>query len=216
MHTSTFASATEIAAIQIAGAIAEKGWAVTDGFIPIADVRLLADDAERRFAAGSFHAATVGSHTSAQLDTNVRRDQIFWLDADDGSLAQHRYAASMETLRTAVNQRLYLGLLDLDAHFAIYEAGAFYETHHDRPRDAAHRTLSCIVYLNEHWCYEDGGLLRLYLEEPDREPWIDIEPVGGRLVCFLSERFHHQVLPVVRRRIGLSGWFVRRHQNRRR
>lgn len=210
MLTPSLTPAAETAALQIAEAIAEQGWAVSDCFVSAADVCLLADEAERLFAAGSFHAASVGGHTSVQFEPDTRRDQILWLDPEDGSVAQRRYARAMETLRTTLNQRLYLGLLELDVHFAIYETGAFYKTHHDRPHDAAHRTVSCILYLNEQWCSDDGGQLRLYLEGQDREPWIDIAPIGGRMVCFLSERFPHEVLPVRRRRVGLSGWFVRR------
>jgi SM-20-related protein len=37
-----------------------------------------------------------------------------------------------------------------------------------------------------------------------------VAPVGGTLVAFLSERFHHEVLPARRERYSLTGWFTRR------
>lgn len=198
------------AATRIAEDIATKGWAVCENFVAAADVRLLASEAERSLSAGDFHAATTGAHRPGQLDMALRRDEILWLNPSEGNVDQQRYATAMEELRCGLNQRLYLGLLDLEVHFAIYEPGAFYTTHQDRPLNAAHRTVSCILYLNESWQTEDGGQLRLYLEGPDREPWVDIEPNAGRLVCFLSERFSHEVLAAKRRRIGISGWFNRR------
>jgi SM-20-related protein len=204
-------SPAQFAAIQIAEAIETEGWAVSDSFVSLADSRLLTAQAERQFTAGLFRSADVGPQASHRNDHEVRRDQTLWLDLDAGSVVERRYANSMEMLRTTLNQRLYLGLFDLDVHFARYEAGTFYKTHHDRPHGAAHRTVSCILYLNELWCEQDEGRLRLYLEAPDRAPWIDIDPTAGRLVCFLSDRFHHEVLPVGRTRLALSGWLSRRH-----
>jgi SM-20-related protein len=203
----TDAQRVELAAIQITEGIASQGWAVCDGFVSVADVRLLATEAEQMFAAGDFHTATTGAHRSGQPDLDVRRDEIRWLDLGEGSASQRRCASAMETLRITLNQGLFLGLLDLDVHFAIYEPGAFYKTHHDRPDTAAHRTVSCVLYLNEGWGDEDGGELRLYLEGADVAPWVDVEPYGGRLVCFLSERFSHEVLVAKRRRVSLTGWF---------
>jgi SM-20-related protein len=47
-------------------------------------------------------------------------------------------------------------------------------------------------------------LLRLH-ETDDRA--VDIEPVGGRLVCFLTPGRVHEVLPARRERLSISGWF---------
>jgi len=38
----------------------------------------------------------------------------------------------------------------------------------------------------------------------------DVPPEGGTLVCFMSERFWHEVLPARRLRLSLTGWFRRR------
>jgi 2-oxoglutarate-Fe(II)-dependent oxygenase superfamily protein len=47
-------------------------------------------------------------------------------------------------------------------------------------------------------------LLRIH-ETDDRA--VDIEPVGGRLVCFLTPGRVHEVLPARRERLSISGWF---------
>jgi SM-20-related protein len=65
-----------------------------------------------------------------------------------------------------------------------------------------------ILYLNEDWRRDDGGLLRFWPEENAEA--LDIVPVGGTLVTFLSDRFWHEVLPARRERLSLTGWFRRR------
>jgi SM-20-related protein len=62
------------------------------------------------------------------------------------------------------------------------------------------------MYLNENWALADGGALRIY----DGKRVRDVLPVAGTLVCFLSDRFEHEVLPATRERLSLSGWFRRR------
>jgi SM-20-related protein len=64
-----------------------------------------------------------------------------------------------------------------------------------------------VLYLNELWPAEQGGQLRLYLDE---ERTMEIMPRGGTLVAFLSDRFEHEVLPATRERLSLAGWFRRR------
>jgi SM-20-related protein len=51
--------------------------------------------------------------------------------------------------------------------------------------------------------------LRLYLGDPESEPFEEVLPIGGTLVCFLSDRFHHEVLPARRERLAATGWFTR-------
>jgi SM-20-related protein len=77
--------------------------------------------------------------------------------------------------------------------------------------DSSHRIVSAIAYLNPDWEVErDGGQLRLYLGEADTPPFEDVAPLGGQLVCFMSDRFPHEVLPTLRERLALTGWFTAR------
>ena len=71
----------------------------------------------------------------------------------------------------------------------------------------------CILYLNQNWLAEHGGELRLYLNHDDNlksTAFIDVLPVTGRLVIFLSDIFYHEVLPATRDRMSLTGWFLTR------
>ena len=106
-----------------------------------------------------------------------------------------------------LNRTLLLGLFSFEGHFAIYPAGAAYRRHRDRFRDDDARVLSCILYLNDGWSARDGGTLRIHLDGGGQ---YDVLPIGGTLVCFLSERFEHEVLPGKRERLALTGWFRQR------
>ncbi|MFT4570656.1 MAG: SM-20-related protein [Hyphomicrobiaceae bacterium] len=198
-------------ATQIAETLDKHGWAVFDDFITPADTVLLAAEAELALVNGNFHAAGIGRGDSFRIDENERRDHVLWLEPNSGTQPQRRFAANMELLRTAINERLFLGLFELETHFSAYHDGDFYKTHIDRFSDTDERTISFIVYLNPNWLDGDGGVLRLYMEEADHQPWVDIEPKGSRIVCFLAEQFAHEVLPVSRRRLGLTGWLSKRH-----
>ncbi len=39
---------------------------------------------------------------------------------------------------------------------------------------------------------------------------VDVEPLGGRLVCFLTAGREHEVLPAQRERFSISGWYRER------
>jgi SM-20-related protein len=107
-------------------------------------------------------------------------------------------------LRARLNESAYLGLLDLEIHYAWYPPGAAYARHVDRPRGRAARRVSLALYLNEHRSPADGGALRIQADDGRLR---DIEPLGGRLVLFLSEAREHEVLPTHLPRLALTGWF---------
>ncbi len=82
------------------------------------------------------------------------------------------------------------------------------------------RKLTAILYLNPDWTRGDGGELRLYLQPPpplpssketsdgnnhnnkekqeehvgEKSVFVDLSPVGGRLVLFYSDEVPHEVL----------------------
>jgi SM-20-related protein len=111
----------------------------------------------------------------------------------------------LNSLRIFLNRENYLGLNDLELHAAIYPENSFYKKHRDNFKNSNQRIVSVILYLNIDWNSNDGGQLRLYLPKKS----IDIEPIGGRLVVFLSEDFPHEVLTTHQERYSLTGWFRR-------
>ncbi len=196
---------------RIARELAEAGWSVCAEFLPREQIAALAGELRGRFADGEFHAAGIGGGTQHRLLPEIRSDRIHWLDETAQTTAQAPYFAALEALRLAINRELFLGLFDFEGHMAIYPPGSFYRKHLDQFQDVAQRKVSAILYLNDGWQAEDGGQLRIYLEESADSDSIDVLPRGGTLVCFLSERFYHEVLPATRERLSVTGWFrVRR------
>lgn len=148
--------------------------------------------------------AGIGRNQDHHLSDAVRTDRTAWLGPDDP--AEAAYLHWMEELRLGLNQRLFLGLFDYEAHFAVYQPGAFYRRHLDAFQGSRNRVVTTVCYLNGHWGPEDGGELMIYPPRGDR-PLESVLPTPGTLVVFLSDRFPHEVLPARRQRHSIAGWF---------
>ena len=186
--------------------IAQQGYAVVEHFLAPEVIKDLAIQARSLQGAGAMHKAKTGLNTPTQAAT-IRGDFIHWIEGDLASQAESTYLAATSELQQALNQAFFLGLFELESHFAIYPAGAGYQKHLDQLIGKAERKVSCILYLNENWQPEDGGQLRMYLDQQDALRWVDIFPQAGTLVVFLSSDFLHEVLPAKRERISITGWF---------
>jgi SM-20-related protein len=192
---------------EIVAALAEPGWCVVPDYLSATETANLRDECLAAQNHGDFHPAGVGRGV-AEVRSEIRGDQVLWVDEALAGPALKNTLARLETLRLAVNQHLFLGLFDVELHFAIYPPGAGYRRHLDRFQDDDRRTLTIILYLNENWTDADGGLLHFW---PDAsENILEIEPAGGTLVTFLSDRFWHEVAPARKTRLSLTGWFRRR------
>ena len=201
--------------------LARQHYCVIDQFIPDALVHSLRELALERQRNGLMHQA--GISQAAVTNPAVRADQIAWLENNDTHPSVLHYFALLAELQFAINRHLMMGLDSVEAHFAIYPANsAGYATHldqfsHHRQTAIATgaRALTTTLYLNEHWTSDTGGELRLYLDKSEQAPapdatHLDITPIGGRLVLFLSDRFWHAVLPAKHPRVSLTGWFKTR------
>ncbi|HWQ38978.1 MAG TPA: 2OG-Fe(II) oxygenase [Burkholderiales bacterium] len=186
--------------------IATAGYSIRAGFIDEEELAALRAALLSLQAVGRFRPAGVGK--SAEVCGTERSDRIAWLDPEHASPGVSAVLARFEALRLVLNRRLFLGLFELECHFAHYPPGAFYRRHLDQLRGDSRRALTCVLYLNDAWRAEDGGALRIYLDLEGRA--LDVMPQGGRLVCLLSDRFEHEVLPAQRDRWSLTGWFRRR------
>lgn len=192
---------------RVGAAVADGGWAVVTDFLPVAVIAALRADAMRCDTAGKFHPAGVGRGNARIERADIRGDRILWIDETGANAATRPLWAALSTLRLALNQALYLGLFSFEGHYSIYPPDASYARHRDRFCNDDARVLSCVLYLNKGWRATDGGALRLFV---DGDKPRDIQPVGGTFVCFLAERFEHEVLPAMRERLALTGWFRRR------
>lgn len=105
--------------------------------------------------------------------------------------------------------------------YAYYPRGGFYRKHTDAVEGSASvlRKYSLLLYLNNQWKLEDGGCLRVHLDsgEDDLRPmgekpqphFVDVQPKGGTLVLFQSDRIPHEVLDTASERMAVVGWYNR-------
>lgn len=186
--------------------LAASGHAAVRDALPAGVVNGLRRRACALDRAGAFVPARVGRAAARASRRDVRGDRIAWLDDAPDDDAERSLAAWLEALRLRCNRDLLLGLVDVEAHYAIYPAGARYARHKDRFRDDDARVLSCVLYLNDAWSDVDGGALRLYT----RAGPVDVAPIGGTFVAFLSAEVEHEVMPAQRERLSVAGWFRRR------
>ncbi len=203
----TFANVVDSAVARVCTAIADARFAIVPDFLPAPVVASLAAEARRRDASGEFRAARIGRGKDRVQRSDIRSDRTLWLDEYSPAPAERLLWSALETLRVGLNESTYLGLFAFEGHYALYPPGAFYRRHRDCLRDDDARVLSCVIYLNEAWTAADGGALRLHVSAGDAR---DILPDGGTLVCFLADRYDHEVLPATRERLAVTGWFRRR------
>jgi SM-20-related protein len=201
---------------RIAEALLDPGYLVLDSLSETIfsqdELQGLADECRWLLSPDSIDLskrAGVGRTNEFQVNDSIRGDYIHWLDHTTPAAKQ--YLEWMEELRLALNQRLFMGLFDVECHYAVYPPGTFYKKHRDAFRGQSHyqqpnRKLSTVFYLNSEWLGEDGGELVLY-NETDDSPILKIAPEFGRMILFLSENFPHEVLPARRTRQSIAGWF---------
>lgn len=185
--------------------LVRDSFAVSPGFVPVSLVRALRKEARERDRLGQFGLAGIGRRHDYQKNTRIRSDRTCWLKAD--TLAQCQWLEQMEALRLAVNQSLFMGLFELESHFAIYGPGDYYQRHMDAFNGNNGRLLSVVLYLNEGWQSDWGGRLRIWPGLDATAIATEVEPRAGTLVAFLSEKIPHEVLAATHERYSIAGWF---------
>jgi len=191
---------------QLVNNLVEKGWFYQKDFVSQELVKKLQLVCRERSDSGIFHKAAIGSGQNKTIVENIRSDKIAWLSEDETNIAVKQYQSLLNEVKSKINQELFMGLDGYECHFAIYPEGSFYKAHLDRFKNSSKRAVTFICYLNPDWKTGDGGELKLHLDEGD----IITEPVGGSVVCFLSDKILHEVLVSKKERMSLTGWFLQR------
>ena len=179
------------------------GISVRDRFLTPSQIRALADCANLRRERGDFEAACIGGERSLQRREDIRGDSTCWI-VPPLLPAEQALLEDLERLRLELNTQAWLGLFELELHYAWYPPGAGYARHVDQPLGREQRQVSLVLYLNEGWTPAAGGELRIFDAAGGHR---DVEPIAGRLVCFLTPGREHAVLPTRRDRLSISGWF---------
>ena len=187
----------------IATALAAHGACRIPALPAAALARELREDILRLRQAGVLAPAAVGRAGTRVLRGDIRGDATLWLDDPRCGDPARTFVEVLDNLRVALNRQLFLGLHEVEAHYAAYPPGTGYARHRDRFRDSDARVVSLVSYLNPDWQDDDSGALRLHLDEGT----VDVVPRSGS-VCFLSE-LEHEVLPARRDRFSIAAWMRR-------
>jgi len=184
-----------------------QSWSVQENFFPIELIQQLKKTLSSFHQQGILKQAGIGRKNDFQVEESIRGDEISWFNENNLNESQEKFLNITKQLQDAINQRFYLGLFELEVHFALYAPNAFYKRHLDQHKNQDTRVVTLITYLNENWNKEDGGELKLYLKNGET---VTVVPNAGTLVCFMSADFEHEVLPAKCERASLTGWFRKR------
>lgn len=132
--------------------------------------------------------------------SNIRSDHILWLQPELQISNQH--IQRLFDLGQTLNRAFYLGIQDVEAHFACYNAGEFYALHRDNPQGKNGRMISTVYYLHEHWQDGWGGELRL---QDKNQIWHVLQPKPNRIALFQSDLLH-EVLEAKQQRLSITAW----------
>lgn len=187
-----------------ADALAAHGWYLLEHLLTAAQTRALAAEC---LALHEAHAMVPAATGLLRTTSALRGDVTAWFAPEALSAAQQVFVERLDALRVVLSRDLLLGLIESEAHYAVYPPGAGYARHLDRLRGSDARVVSAVFYLNPAWQDAEGGALRLYLPSGGHR---DIYPHGGSLVLFLSGQFEHEVLPAKRQRLSIACWMRQR------
>ncbi|OTG80615.1 2OG-Fe(II) oxygenase [Acinetobacter sp. ANC 4648] len=143
-----------------------------------------------------FRDAAVQSGVVSQ----IRNDHILWIN-DDLEYAQ-QHIDTLKALSQQLNRYFYLGIKEVEAHFACYNAGEFYALHRDNPQKKNDRMISTVYYLHEAWQADWGG--ELHLQDKNQQ-WHNIQPKPNRIALFQSDLLH-EVIQSKQQRLSITAW----------
>ncbi|MFW2045411.1 2OG-Fe(II) oxygenase [Acinetobacter variabilis] len=131
---------------------------------------------------------------------NIRSDHILWLQPE--FQISHRHIQTLQQFSQILNRAFYLGIKDVEAHFACYNAGEFYALHRDNPQGKNGRMISAVYYLHDDWQDNWGGELHL---QDKNDQWHIIQPKPNRIAIFQSDLLH-EVLLSKQQRLSITAW----------
>jgi SM-20-related protein len=99
------------------------GWEERHGLFDPALLRALANEAHLHEQQGHTQRGSTGRMAGRQ-PTDVRGDSTLWLDDPRCGAAAAAFLEALHVLRRELNESLLMGLATVDAHFAVYPAGA--------------------------------------------------------------------------------------------
>jgi SM-20-related protein len=185
-----------------------KGVVVIENFIAPSLQQALREDIQSlRQAHSKFNIAKIGQDSTNALNTDIRVAETCFLGRGKltdipTSPARTQLYDIMDQLRLDLPSPLDANLMEL--LYAYYPRGGFYRRHRDAIPGSAStlRKFSLLLYLNApDWTPDNGGQLRMhydtggdFLPAGASPKYKDVDPRGGTLVLFQSDKLPHEVL----------------------
>ncbi len=187
--------------------LCNQGFHIIENLLEPIYCQILRTTAEAKYQQGLFRGAKIGLKLGSQKNHTIRTDEILWLEENETNPGIQIFLTQIKYLYELFNQSLFLGLNEFETHFASYQPGTFYKKHIDQFAAQKTRKISFVYYLNQDWCSQDGGELKLYNQQDQLIQ--NVLPQENRLICFNSE-LPHEVALTHRPRYSITGWMKTR------
>ncbi|MCG2608203.1 2OG-Fe(II) oxygenase [Acinetobacter sp. SM34] len=179
---------------QIIEDLDQQGFTIIDDLYPQDYVQALAEECISHL--NQFRDAAIQNGVISK----IRSDHILWINEYLEKAQQH--IQTLQGLAEQLNRAFFLGIREVEAHFACYNAGEFYALHRDNPQQKNDRVISAVYYLHEDWHEDWGGELRL---QDKQDQWHIIPPKPNRIALFQSDLLH-EVLKTKHQRLSITAW----------
>ncbi|TJY38211.1 2OG-Fe(II) oxygenase [Pontimicrobium aquaticum] len=191
--------------------ISIQKYCIVEDFFTDEEVMSLRQSLIQKHEEDAFKKAAIGNRVNEVIVKSIRGDVILWIDELKANKAEMLFFNKINDLVNYLNKTCFLGILHKEFHYALYPEGTYYKRHIDTFQNDDRRKLSLVCYLNEDgWLPVNGGELVLYLNENGQEIEKVIYPFPGRVVIFESQIIEHEVKPVNKERMSVTGWLKTR------
>lgn len=198
--------------------LSTNGYVIMGNFIPQDLEEALRQDVKSLREKSKFNIAKIGQDSTNTLNTEIRVAETCFLNklSDIPSDARSQLYKILDQVRQDLPQPLDVSLSEL--LYAYYPSGGFYRRHRDAIPGSAStlRKFSLLLYLNQDWKEEFGGRLRMHMDsggdflpEGEAPNYVDVDPKGGTVVLFESDKLPHEVLDTKAERLAVVGWYNR-------
>lgn len=200
--------------------LASDGYVIIPNFLPEDLQEALRQDIQSLRRGGKFKIAKIGQDSTNNLNTDIRVAETCFLGANKLTDVPNPSRSNLYTIFDQLLQDLPQPLDPNLSEFlyAYYPTGGFYRRHRDALPGSAStlRKFSLLLYLNKDWNESNGGKLRLHMDsggdflpEGEEPNFCDVDPHGGTLVLFESDKLPHEVLDTQAERMAIVGWYNR-------
>ena len=185
----------------------DDGFFVSDGFLGHSLIKTLRAEASKLYKTGrmdksqSARWCPVEKRPILYDKHNVFATQLMGGEMYDEAPRLHEYTVALvRSLVPHINQAFPEALLSeklASNKLAVCVGdGSAYDKHYDNEGLSDTRKVTFLLYMNQNWRPENGGVFRIYNSADSAAgPTTDISPIADRILCFWSDRLVHSVEP---------------------